>query len=199
MEKISQNGRKGYFVSNIFYTFASLILDVLLLKNIRTMAVNYVLTQEGNPADPKALKKYCARSKAGGKFTLRKLSRVIAEKSPAIIDMSPVAVGKRQVIAGKFPAIIDMYPAIIENIPAATDKYPATVGKSPAIIDMYSAVVGKRIVAIGESPAVVGKRPAVVGRFLAVIDKLPVVGKQSDKYTINDILVRYNKLKKELI
>jgi hypothetical protein len=50
--------RKKDALYRIFFSiFASLISDVLLLKNIRTMAVNCVLTPRGNLADPKALKK----------------------------------------------------------------------------------------------------------------------------------------------
>jgi hypothetical protein len=176
-----------------FFYFCVVNFGCFIIKNRRTMAVNCVLTPMGNPADLKALKKYCAQSKAGGEFMLRKLSREIAEKSPAIIDKSPAVVEKRKVIVGKFPAIIDMFPAIIGNTPAVIDKSPATIGNTPAVIDKYSASVGKRPVAIGESPAVAGKRSAVVGKFPAVIGKLPVAEQQSDKYTINDILVRYIK------
>jgi hypothetical protein len=45
---------------------------------------------------------------------------------------------------------------------------------------------------IGEnSQVVVGKFLAVVGWFLAVIERRPIAGKPSDKYTIDDIVVRY--------
>jgi len=56
------------------------------------MAIPYVLTQKGNPADPAAPRKFYAQAKAGGVLTLRKLSRIIAEGSTTVSDTDVLAV-----------------------------------------------------------------------------------------------------------
>ncbi|MDR1381624.1 MAG: HU family DNA-binding protein [Tannerella sp.] len=56
------------------------------------MSVKYVIVQHGNPGNPEAPKKYYAQAKAGGEFTLRKLSREIAESSTTVSDTDVLAV-----------------------------------------------------------------------------------------------------------
>ncbi|MDR0420666.1 MAG: HU family DNA-binding protein [Prevotellaceae bacterium] len=56
------------------------------------MAVNYVIVQKGNPADPNAPKKYYAQAKSKGELTLKKLSREIAESSTTVSDTDVLAV-----------------------------------------------------------------------------------------------------------
>lgn len=56
------------------------------------MAVNYVLTQKGNPGNPEAPKKFYAQAKSKGELTLRKLSKEIAEGSTTVSDTDVLAV-----------------------------------------------------------------------------------------------------------
>jgi predicted histone-like DNA-binding protein len=56
------------------------------------MAVTYVLTQKGNPGDPSATKKFYAQAKSREDFTLRKLSKEIAEGSTTVSDSDVLAV-----------------------------------------------------------------------------------------------------------
>ncbi|MDR1983956.1 MAG: HU family DNA-binding protein [Prevotellaceae bacterium] len=56
------------------------------------MAVTYVLTQKGNPGNPEAPKKFYAQAKSSGEFTLRKLSKEIAEGSTTVSDTDVLAV-----------------------------------------------------------------------------------------------------------
>ena len=56
------------------------------------MAVNYVLTQKGNPGNPAAPKKFYAQAKSSGELTLRMLSREIAEGSTTVSDTDVLAV-----------------------------------------------------------------------------------------------------------
>ena len=56
------------------------------------MAVTYVLTQKGNPADASAPKKFYAQAKAREEFTFRKLSKEIAEGSTTVSDSDVLAV-----------------------------------------------------------------------------------------------------------
>jgi hypothetical protein len=45
------------------------------------MTVSFVLTSQGNPGNPEALRKFYAQAKSNGELTLRKLSKKIAESS----------------------------------------------------------------------------------------------------------------------
>jgi predicted histone-like DNA-binding protein len=56
------------------------------------MAVNYVVIPKGNPADPKAPKKFYAQAKSSGELTLKKLSKEIAEGSTTVSDTDVLAV-----------------------------------------------------------------------------------------------------------
>jgi predicted histone-like DNA-binding protein len=56
------------------------------------MAVTYVLTQKGNPGNPKAPKKFYAQAKAREELTFRKLSKEIAEGSTTVSDTDVLAV-----------------------------------------------------------------------------------------------------------
>ncbi|MDL2314635.1 HU family DNA-binding protein [Bacteroidales bacterium OttesenSCG-928-C19] len=56
------------------------------------MAVNYVVVPRGNPAKPEDPKKYYAQAKSTGEFTLRKLSKEIAEGSTTVSDTDVLAV-----------------------------------------------------------------------------------------------------------
>jgi predicted histone-like DNA-binding protein len=58
------------------------------------MAITYVLTQKGNPGDPKAPKKFYAHAKSQEEFTLRKLSKEIAEGGSTVSDSDVLAVLK---------------------------------------------------------------------------------------------------------
>ncbi|MDR1341156.1 MAG: hypothetical protein LBK58_14050 [Prevotellaceae bacterium] len=93
------------------------------------MLVKYIILPHGNPGNPEALKKCYAQTKAGGELTLRKLSREIVEKSPAVI--------------GKFYAVIGKLPATVEKFPAIISMSPATVGKRPAIVENIPAAIEK--------------------------------------------------------
>lgn len=56
------------------------------------MAVNYVLVERGNPGNMKAPKKFYAQAKSRSEFTLRKLSKEIAEGSTTVSDTDVLAV-----------------------------------------------------------------------------------------------------------
>ncbi|MDR1673545.1 MAG: HU family DNA-binding protein, partial [Bacteroidales bacterium] len=56
------------------------------------MAVNYVVTERGNPGNPDAPRKFYAQAKGSGEFTLKKLAREIAEGSTTVSDTDVLAV-----------------------------------------------------------------------------------------------------------
>jgi hypothetical protein len=56
------------------------------------MAVKYIIVPHGNPGKPAAPKKFYAQAKGGGEFTLRKLSKEIAEDSTTVSDTDVLAV-----------------------------------------------------------------------------------------------------------
>jgi hypothetical protein len=77
--------------------------------------------------------------------------------------------------------------------PEAPKKYCAQAKSERGLIfhKLSREIVEKSLAVVGKPLAVVDKSLATVGRFLAAIGKLPVAGKLSNKYAINDILVRY--------
>jgi predicted histone-like DNA-binding protein len=56
------------------------------------MPITYVLSQKGNPGDPKAPKKFYAQAKAREELTFRRLSKEIAEGSTTVSDSDVLAV-----------------------------------------------------------------------------------------------------------
>jgi predicted histone-like DNA-binding protein len=56
------------------------------------MSVTYVLSQKGNPGDPKAPKKFYAQAKSREELTFRSLSKEIAEGSTTVSDSDVLAV-----------------------------------------------------------------------------------------------------------
>ncbi len=56
------------------------------------MSVKYVLSEKGNPLKPADPKKWYATAKSTGEFTLRKLSKEIAEGSTTVSDTDVLAV-----------------------------------------------------------------------------------------------------------
>jgi hypothetical protein len=186
----------------------------LCFLNKRIMSVKYIVVPHGNPDAPK---KFYARAKGEWALMSRKLRMEINEKSPAVIGKSlavfgksPAVVGKSLAVFGKSPAIIGKFPAVIDKSPAVIGKFPAIIGKSlavigkfPAVVVWFSAVIGRCSIAIGEFLAVIGRCLIAVGMFSVAIGRRPIAGKQSDKYTPNDILVRYIQeyklIKEELI
>jgi hypothetical protein len=145
--------------------------------NKQIMSFKHIIVPYGNTGNPEAPKRFCARVKSKSELMFCKLSRKIDGKFPAV--------------SGKFHAVVGKLSAVVEEFPAIIDMFPATVDKRPAIIGNIPAVVERSPAAIGKFPAVVEKSPAVVGESPVVVGKFPVAGKQSDEYTINDILARY--------
>jgi predicted histone-like DNA-binding protein len=56
------------------------------------MAVKYIVTEKGNPQQPEAPKKWYGMAKSNGEFTLKKLSKEIAEGSTTVSDTDVLAV-----------------------------------------------------------------------------------------------------------
>jgi len=56
------------------------------------MAVNYVITERGNPRNPEAPKKFYAQAKSSGEITFKKLGKEIAEGSTTVSDTDVMAV-----------------------------------------------------------------------------------------------------------
>lgn len=66
------------------------------------MAVNYILTQKGNQGNLETLKKFYAQAKSKGEWALRKLSREIVKKSPAVAGKFSAVIGKLPVAGNQF-------------------------------------------------------------------------------------------------
>ena len=56
------------------------------------MAVNYKLSEKGNPGKPDAPKKFYAQAVSSGEITLKKLSKEISEGSTTVSDTDVLAV-----------------------------------------------------------------------------------------------------------